>query len=110
MSSTSAPAKQTFVIWAPDYTDPDAPSRRLAVREKHSEGVKHLVAEGFTKIAGPLSDPESGTMNGSLIIAEAESVAAVRAVMERDIYWSNNVWDKEKMEIRLITVVANTHA
>jgi uncharacterized protein YciI len=115
MSSTSAPAKQTFVIWAPDYTDPDAPSRRLAVREKHTEGVKNYVAEGFTsksnpsiqlrpfvynddtlrcvgtEIAGPLSDPESGTMNGSLIIAEAESVAAVRAVMERDIYWSNNV-------------------
>jgi uncharacterized protein len=119
MSNTTAAAKQTFVIWAPDYTDPEAPSRRLAVREKHTEGVKHLVAEGFTsksnpsiqlrpfvphslvynddtlrcgtEIAGPLSDPQSGTMNGSLIIVEAESVAAVRAVIERDIYWSSNV-------------------
>ena len=46
-SNTSIPTKQTFVVWAPDYTDPDAVSRRLSVRAKHSERVKQLVAEGF---------------------------------------------------------------
>ena len=38
-----------------------------------------------------MSDPASETMNGSLLIVEAESAAAVRAVMERDIYWASNV-------------------
>ena len=38
-----------------------------------------------------MSDPESDKMNGSLIIVEAESAAAARAVMEKDIYWTGNV-------------------
>jgi uncharacterized protein len=46
-SNTSAPTKQTFVVCAPDYTDPGAVERRLAVRAKHSERVKQLAAEGF---------------------------------------------------------------
>ena len=45
-SNTDAPTKQKFVVWAPDY--PDALERRLAVRVQHGEGVKRLVAEGFT--------------------------------------------------------------
>lgn len=45
----------------------------------------------MTEFGGPLSDPESEKMNGSLLVAEAESAAAVRAVMESDIYWSSNV-------------------
>jgi uncharacterized protein YciI len=45
----------------------------------------------MTEFGGPLSDPESEKMNGSLLIAEAESAEAVRAVMESDIYWSSNV-------------------
>lgn len=46
-SNTDTPAKQTFVVWAPDYGDPDALERRLAVRARHSERVKLLAAEGF---------------------------------------------------------------
>jgi hypothetical protein len=46
-SGTDAPKKQTFVVWAPDYTDPDALKRRLAVRAEHSERVKRLAVEGF---------------------------------------------------------------
>ena len=38
-----------------------------------------------------MSDPASETMNGSLLIVEAENAEAVRAVMERDIYWASNV-------------------
>ena len=39
--------KQTFVVWAPDCTDPDALSRRLAVRAEHLERVRRLTAEGL---------------------------------------------------------------
>ncbi len=39
--------KQTFVVWAPDCTDPEAFSRRLAVRPKHLEGIKSLLTQGF---------------------------------------------------------------
>jgi len=38
-----------------------------------------------------MSDPASDKMNGSLLIVEAESAAAVRAVIEEDIYWTASV-------------------
>jgi len=102
----------------------------------------------------PESDKDK--MNGSLVVIEAENAAAVRAVLEKDIFWANNVvspsmippshhpsflwscscsltllfltlfrfvillmglsscrcyaqWDKEKLEVRSITVVVNEH-
>jgi hypothetical protein len=46
-----------------------------------------------TEIAGPVSDPEldKDKFNGSLLVVEAESAAAVRAILEKDIFWTNNV-------------------
>lgn len=36
-----------FVIWAPDYTDKDALTRRLAVREKHLHETKPGQEAGY---------------------------------------------------------------
>ncbi len=70
-------------------------------------------------------------MNGSFLVVEAESVAAVREVLEKDPFWDANVvrrlfshyyvpsawlsmggcarlcsqWDKEKIDIRAVTLV-----
>ena len=38
-----------------------------------------------------MSDPASDKMNGSLLIVEAESPAAVRVAIEEDVYWTSNV-------------------
>ena len=39
-----------------------------------------------------MADPANADkFNGSLLIFEAESAAAVRAVVEQDIYWAQNV-------------------
>jgi len=54
-----------------------------------------------------MSDPTSDKMNGSLLVVEAESAAAVRAIIEKDVYWASNVWDKEKLEIRSIVIAFN---
>jgi len=45
--NTDAPTKQTFVVWAPDCTDPDALQRRLDALQPHTEGVMRLASEGF---------------------------------------------------------------
>ncbi|KAH9983704.1 hypothetical protein BJV74DRAFT_776587 [Russula compacta] len=108
MASSTA-TKKTFVVWAPDYDAPDVLTRRLAVRPNHLENVRGLAANGFIKIGGPLSDAETEKFNGSLFVVEAESVAAVREVLEKDPYWINNVWDKEKVDIRLVTISVNSH-
>ncbi|KAH9040238.1 hypothetical protein EDB84DRAFT_1005771 [Lactarius hengduanensis] len=96
--------KQTFVVWGPYQTDAEMLSRRAAARTEHVAGLKRLGAEGFLKLGGPTSDPESGEAKGSMLIYEAESAAAVRGFLENDPYWAGNVWDKEKLEIRLVTL------
>ncbi|KAI0261987.1 hypothetical protein BC834DRAFT_829480 [Gloeopeniophorella convolvens] len=113
MTST-ATTKQTFVVWAPDYADDGALARRLAVRPAHAEGIHKGVADGFIKYAGPTHAPDSPAdgekkLNGSLLVVEAESAAAVRAALEKDPYWDGNVWDKERLEIKGITVTVNSH-
>ncbi|KAH9954636.1 hypothetical protein BGW80DRAFT_405988 [Lactifluus volemus] len=83
-------------------------TRRLDVRAEHKIRLDRLTDEGIIKIAGPLADPtNSDKLNGSSLVVEAENVAAVCAVLEQDLYWTRNVWDKEKLDIRAITVSIN---
>ncbi|PCH35758.1 hypothetical protein WOLCODRAFT_156457 [Wolfiporia cocos MD-104 SS10] len=93
-----------FVVYAPDATDPDASQRRLSVRPKHLENAADLHRGGFIKVGGAMLTPESLTlpekkMVGSVFICEAESIEAVRKVVEADVYYTSGVWDKEKMVI-----------
>ncbi|GJE97297.1 YCII domain-containing protein [Phanerochaete sordida] len=100
----STATKHTFAVYAPDYTDPEAFSRRMAVRATHLVRVKSMKEEGLLRIGGVLADPETyqsaeKKLVGSMLIFEAESLEAVRKIIEEDIYWSSNVWDKEKVVI-----------
>ena len=80
-----------YVVIAKDGTDPEAPSRRLAVREKHLEGVQPSVASGILQVGGALLNKE-GTMIGSMMVLEAEDEEAVREFLKGDIYSKSNVW------------------
>lgn len=42
----AAKSKFTFVLYAPDYTDPDAYNRRMAVRQSHLDNAKSLKEQG----------------------------------------------------------------
>jgi len=105
--STSAPTQHLFVIWAPDQSDEGALDRRLAVRERHLEVAKESMKAGYvTTVNGPLLSPESiaspdapKKMIGSMLIVRATSLEEVRAKVETDVYWTGNVWDKEKLVI-----------
>lgn len=46
--SDNPPKKYTFLLYAPDYTDSDAPNRRLAVRPKHLENAKVMFEGGVS--------------------------------------------------------------
>ena len=46
--SNSEPKKYTFLLYAPDYTDPEATNRRLAVRPKHLENAKVMYDGGVS--------------------------------------------------------------
>ncbi|EGN99624.1 hypothetical protein SERLA73DRAFT_53440 [Serpula lacrymans var. lacrymans S7.3] len=104
--SPSGSKTYKFMVWAPDYTDQEALSRRLSVRSRHLEGARNLIGQGIIKVAGGLLTPESleaeaanQKLVGSALIYEAESLAAARKLVEEDIYYKSNVWDKEKLVI-----------
>ncbi|MBY3028774.1 YciI family protein [Rhizobium leguminosarum] len=58
---------------------------RMDTRPTHIEHLNKLNAEGTLKIAGPFLD-DDGKPCGSLIIVEAESKEAARALADADPY------------------------
>jgi len=104
MASKEAAKKSLFVVYAPDYTDPDGLSRRLAVRTEHLEKAKPLIDEGILKVGGAMITPESfdtenRKMAGSVMIFAADNIKVVRELILHDIYYTANVWDREKLVI-----------
>ncbi|THH13829.1 hypothetical protein EW146_g6430 [Bondarzewia mesenterica] len=100
-------AKQTFIIWAPDYMDEDVLPRRQSLLQKHLEGIYALAAKGWFKSGGYTVTPETTTnavaerkVTGSLLIVEDESVEAVKKTIEADCFWTEKIWDHEKLDIR----------
>ncbi len=86
-----------YLVLAHDATDPDAPARRAAVRERHLEAVRPLVEAGTLRVGGAFLDDE-GTMRGSMMLIEAEDEAALRRLLDDDVYRREGVW--ERFEIR----------
>lgn len=81
----------------------DAIAKRGAVRPRHLEHLKALDREGRIKLAGPLLEADGTTPCGSLIVFEAESFEAARAVAERDPYVVDGVF--ESYDLRAFTLV-----
>ena len=140
MSSTPRTLHK-FVVYAPDKTDEGAFERRLAVRPKHLEGSSKMHEAGtlrklshcltvlrvllisLLELGGAMLTPESvqlgqeKKMVGSVLIFEAETLDAVKTLVEKDIYYTSGVvclflshylswaeiivvqWDPEKLVI-----------
>ncbi|KAF7348546.1 YCII domain-containing protein [Mycena venus] len=101
---SSPPALPRFLVYAPDKTDEGAFERRLSVRSKHLENAAKAISDGVIRVGGALLTPESLTgaekkMIGSAMIYEAESLEAVKAIVESDIYYTAGVWDPERLVI-----------
>ncbi|KAI0059638.1 hypothetical protein BV25DRAFT_1918418 [Artomyces pyxidatus] len=102
-------AKHIFVAWLPDYTSPETLQRRMAVRSKHLEGILQGVSSGTIKLGAVAVTPESideqdKKFNGSVMFFEAESTEEVWKIVHGDPYWAENVWDKEKADVRPVLV------
>ncbi|KAF8441437.1 hypothetical protein L210DRAFT_3398717 [Boletus edulis BED1] len=102
----SAPRSNTYLVWAPDHTDGGALARRMAVRPRHFVTANKHIKQGILKVAGGLLTPESEnappadkTFFGSVLLYEADSIEDVRKLIEQDLYWTENVWDKDRLSI-----------
>ncbi|KZV62278.1 hypothetical protein PENSPDRAFT_658220 [Peniophora sp. CONT] len=104
-SATTPSVKHKFVVWAPDQVD--ALTRRLSVREAHLKGAGQLKEKGILLYGGATLTPESiaaiqpseKKMTGSMLLYEAESIDVIREIIEKDVYYVNNVWDTGKIVI-----------
>jgi len=96
--------KQTYVVWAPADPKPDVLERRTAVRPDHLKHLAQLSSTGTLKLGGPMADPISGDSSGSLLVLEAESLETVREIVHNDPYWTGDVWNKEKVEIKIVSL------
>ncbi|GJE97298.1 YCII domain-containing protein [Phanerochaete sordida] len=91
-----------FAVYAPDYTDADAPARRLAVRPQHLANAKVQREKlNIIRLGGALISPDSyqsdeRKMIGSMGVYQAASLEAMWEIIKSDLYWTGNVWDKEK--------------
>ncbi|MEZ5937717.1 MAG: YciI family protein [Hyphomonadaceae bacterium] len=74
---------------------------RKATRPAHLEWVDGLGAR--VKFAGPMLSEDGGTPAGSLIVVEAENLAAAQALFEEDPYARAGLW--ARLEVRPIVQV-----
>ncbi|CCL99222.1 uncharacterized protein FIBRA_01237 [Fibroporia radiculosa] len=105
-SSTAAPSLKKFVVWAPDSSEPDTFERRTAMRARHLEGARELRKQGLIWTAGPMVAPDTvdaplaeKKLIGSVLVCEADNIETVKKAVYSDIYYLENIWDKEKLTI-----------
>lgn len=77
---------------------------RMDTRPTHIEHLNKLNAEGTLKIAGPFLD-DDGKPCGSLIVVEAESKEAARALADADPYAKAGLF--ESVEVQAFNWVFN---
>ncbi|KAI0341140.1 hypothetical protein BDW22DRAFT_1359365 [Trametopsis cervina] len=100
-----------FFVWAPDYTDPDAPRRRGAAARAHLRDMRENIIDKelddyggvTTSRATSLSSKkaaEQQLVDGTIVVLRAENIEQVRELLERDLFWTQGVWDKERVVIK----------
>lgn len=81
----------------------DAVAKRGAVRPRHLEHIRALDRQGKIALGGPLLEDEGAAPCGSLVVFEAEDLQAARAIVERDPYVVDGVF--ESYDLLLFTRV-----
>jgi uncharacterized protein len=80
---------------------PNSVARRVELRPEH---LKHLDALGDTLVlAGPFLD-DAGAMVGSIMVIEAESLDAARAIFGRDPFMTSNLFDSVTIKPWKLTI------
>ncbi len=82
-----------FLLIAYDRTDPEAPERRLNVREEHLGKIAVLKKNGECLFGGAILD-EAGKMIGSMIVYEFPDRQSLDARLKEELYITEGVWEK----------------
>jgi uncharacterized protein YciI len=85
-----------YILIARDHSS--ALKLRLSVRENHISNSNILRDRGILKSAIGLLD-ENNDLHGSVMVFEVESREELDALLEKEIYYTAGVWDKDQIEI-----------
>ena len=86
-----------FLLLAYDGTDPQAPQRRLRVREEHFKKIGLLKMKSEFLFGGAILD-ENNEMIGSMIVYDVPDRQSMDKILKDEPYLTNGVW--EKIEIK----------
>ncbi|KAI9838402.1 MAG: hypothetical protein M1819_005671 [Sarea resinae] len=94
--------KLEFIVILPDKEG--SLERRMKVRPDHLSAVSKQVEAGFWTFGGALledhpKEGESPKINGSIMLASADSKEEVIETLKNDTYYQNEVWDWEKVKV-----------
>jgi len=86
-----------FLLIAYDGTDPEAPERRLKVREGHLEKIGKLKRGGEFLFGGAILD-KGGKMIGSMIVYDFPDRLSLNARLKEEPYITEGVWKKIEIQ------------
>jgi uncharacterized protein YciI len=86
-----------FLLLAYDGTDPEAPQRRLKVREEHLFKISLLKKAGEYLFGGAILD-ESGKMTGSMIVYDFPDRQSLEERLKDEPYIAGGVWKEIKIK------------
>ncbi|KAJ3361113.1 hypothetical protein GGF32_007800 [Allomyces javanicus] len=95
-----------FLVTLHDFTDKDALARRMAARPKHLAHAAQLQQQGIVMSGGAILDApsDSGSMIGSIMLYNAESLDHVHELLKTDPYVLGRVWDYENATITPVRI------
>lgn len=94
--------KQEWMCILPDKAG--ALEARMKVRPQHLEAIKPHEQAGLFVLGGasldePLKEGQGPKINGSILMAVADSKDEVMELIKKDIYYTSGVWDLEKIQV-----------
>ncbi|PIB02800.1 hypothetical protein CB0940_11908 [Cercospora beticola] len=99
-NSSAVMGKQEWMCILPDKAG--ALEARMKVRPQHLEAIKPHEQAGLFVLGGasldePLKEGQGPKINGSILMAVADSKEEVMELIKKDIYYTSGVWDLEKV-------------
>ncbi|ORZ33088.1 hypothetical protein BCR44DRAFT_129018, partial [Catenaria anguillulae PL171] len=91
-----------YLITIPDFTDADAPARRLAARPAHLKHAANLQSQGLLLAGGAQLTDDGDKMFGSMFLLDMPSKQAVLDLMRSDPYVTGKVWDLDRMWVQKV--------
>ncbi|KAI7254085.1 hypothetical protein KC343_g3805 [Hortaea werneckii] len=94
--------KQEWMVILPDAAG--KLSKRMEVRPDHLNNLKPHVDSGLWVFGGasldePIKEGEPPKINGSVMLAVADTKEEVMKSVKEDVYFTSGVWDESKIQI-----------